>query len=34
VNVALPKSLRGAGNVTVLLTVDGQTANPVTLNFK
>jgi hypothetical protein len=30
----LPKSLRSAGNVTVQLTVDGQAANPVTLNFK
>lgn len=34
VNVMLPKSLRGSGNSTVLLTVDGQTANAVTLNFK
>ena len=34
VNVPLPKSLRGAGNVTVLLTVDGQTANAVSLTFK
>lgn len=34
VNVALPKSLRGAGSVTVQLTVDGQNANAVTLSFK
>ena len=34
VNVMLPKSLRGSGNSTVLLTVDGQTAKAVTLNFK
>ncbi|HEV2688046.1 MAG TPA: hypothetical protein VGV35_05815, partial [Bryobacteraceae bacterium] len=34
VNVLLPKSLRGAGNVNVVLTVDGQVANTVTLNFK
>lgn len=34
VNVTLPKSLRGSGNQTVLLTVDGQTANAVSLTFK
>ncbi len=34
VNVTLPKSLRGSGNTTVVLTVDGQTANPVSLNIK
>jgi len=34
VNVMLPKSLRGSGNTTILLTVDGQTANAVSLNFK
>jgi uncharacterized protein (TIGR03437 family) len=34
VNVTLPKSLRGAGTQTVLLTVDGQTANAVSLTFK
>lgn len=34
VNIVLPKSLRGSGNVTVGLTVDGQNANPVNLNFK
>jgi uncharacterized protein (TIGR03437 family) len=34
VNITLPKSLRGAGTQTVLLTVDGQTANAVSLTFK
>jgi len=34
VNILLPKSLRGTGNNTVLLTVDGQTANSVSVNFK
>ncbi len=34
VNLSLPKSLRGAGNVTLVLTVDGQSANAVMLNFK
>jgi len=34
VNVTLPKSLRGGGNQTVLLTVDGQTANAVSLTFR
>ena len=34
VNVTLPQSLRGAGSVTVLLTVDGQNANAVTVTFK
>ncbi len=34
VNLALPQSLKGAGNLAVLLTVDGQTANPVTVTFK
>jgi uncharacterized protein (TIGR03437 family) len=34
VNVTLPKSLRGGGSQTVLLTVDGQTANAVNLTFK
>jgi len=34
VNVTLPKSLRGGGPLTVLLTVDGQTANAVSLTFK
>jgi uncharacterized protein (TIGR03437 family) len=34
IDIPLPKSLRGAGNVIATLTVDGQTANTVTLNFK
>jgi hypothetical protein len=34
VNIALPKSLKGSGNVTVQLTVDGVAANPVSLNFQ
>lgn len=34
VNVALPLSLRGSGEVNVVLTVDGQTANTVTINIK
>jgi uncharacterized protein (TIGR03437 family) len=34
VNILLPKSLRGSGSVPVALTVDGQAANQVTLNFK
>jgi len=34
INILLPKSLRGAGNVNLQLTVDGQTANTVALNFK
>jgi uncharacterized protein (TIGR03437 family) len=34
VNILLPKSLRGAGTVTVVLTVDGQPANSVVLNFR
>lgn len=34
VNVTLPQSLRGAGAVTVQLTVDGQSANAVTVTFK
>lgn len=34
INVPLPQSLRGAGTVTVSLMVDGQTSNPVTVNFK
>ena len=34
VNILLPKSLRGAGNVNVQLSVDGQAANTVTLSFK
>jgi uncharacterized protein (TIGR03437 family) len=34
VNVVLPKSLRGTGNQTVTLTVDGLPANSTTLTFK
>jgi uncharacterized protein (TIGR03437 family) len=34
VNVIVPRSLAGAGEVPVVLTVDGQTANAVTLNVK
>ncbi|MGD0437707.1 MAG: hypothetical protein ABSB86_14690 [Bryobacteraceae bacterium] len=34
VNVALPQSLAGAGQVTVTLTVDGAAAPPVTLDFE
>jgi uncharacterized protein (TIGR03437 family) len=32
INVFLPLTLRGAGEVNVVLTVDGQTANVVTIN--
>jgi uncharacterized protein (TIGR03437 family) len=34
VNIALPKSLRGAGIQTLTLTVDGQTTTPVSLTLK
>ena len=34
VNVIVPPSLAGAGEVPVILTVGGQTANTVTLNIK
>lgn len=34
VNVAVPQSLAGAGEVPVVLTIDGQTANVVTINLK
>jgi uncharacterized protein (TIGR03437 family) len=34
VNITLPRSLIGAGAVTVALTVDTQAANPVTVTFK
>lgn len=34
VNMALPQSLRGAGNVNATLSVDGQAANVVGLAFK
>lgn len=33
VNVRIPKSLAGRGNVTVSLTVAGNSANPVTVNI-
>jgi len=34
VNIPLPQSLRGSGSLPVLLTVDGQNANAVTVTFK
>jgi uncharacterized protein (TIGR03437 family) len=34
VNVYVPRSLAGAGEVPVILTVDGITANVVTINIK
>ena len=34
VNILLPKSLRGSGLQSVVLTVDGQAANTVTVSFK
>jgi uncharacterized protein (TIGR03437 family) len=34
VNISLPKSLRGTGNATLVLTVDGQAANAVNVTFK
>lgn len=34
VNVVVPRALAGAGNVPVILTVDGVTANVVTINVK
>ncbi|HTB14367.1 MAG TPA: hypothetical protein VK752_22510 [Bryobacteraceae bacterium] len=34
VNVTLPASLSGSGEINVVLTVDGQTANPVTVNIR
>ncbi len=34
VNLLIPRSLAGVGEVPVLLTVDGQTANVVTLSFR
>ncbi len=34
VNVQLPRSLAGRGEVDVVLMVDGKTANPVWVNFK
>ena len=34
VNLVLPRSLAGAGEVPVVLTIDGQTANVVSINVK
>lgn len=34
VNIQIPASLRGRGDVNVVLTVDGQAANTVTLSFR
>ena len=34
VNLVIPRSLAGAGEVPVVLTIDGQTANVVTVNVK
>lgn len=34
VNVVVPRSLAGAGEVPIVLTLDGQTANVVTINLK
>jgi uncharacterized protein (TIGR03437 family) len=34
INVQIPRSLAGRGDVDVLVTVDGKTANPVTLRIK
>jgi uncharacterized protein (TIGR03437 family) len=34
VNLLVPRSLAGAGEVPIVLTVDGQTANVVTINVK
>ena len=34
VNIVIPRSLAGAGEVPVVLTIDGQTANAVTINIK
>jgi uncharacterized protein (TIGR03437 family) len=34
VNVALPLNLRGSGESNVMLTVDGQTSNTVTINVQ
>jgi uncharacterized protein (TIGR03437 family) len=34
VNVGLPLTLRGSGEVNVVLTVDGQTSNAVTINIQ
>jgi uncharacterized protein (TIGR03437 family) len=34
INAALPRTLAGGGQRTVVFTVDGKTANPVTLTFR
>lgn len=34
VNIKLPRSLAGRGEVDVILTVDGKAANPVRINFR
>jgi uncharacterized protein (TIGR03437 family) len=34
INVMVPPALAGAGEVPVVVTLDGQTANPVTINVK
>jgi uncharacterized protein (TIGR03437 family) len=34
VNIGLPLTLRGSGEVNVVLTVDGQTSNTVTINVR
>jgi uncharacterized protein (TIGR03437 family) len=34
VNVAVPRTLAGRGDVEVVLTVDGKTANPVTVSIR
>jgi uncharacterized protein (TIGR03437 family) len=34
VNLVIPRSLAGAGEVPVVLTIDGQTANVVSINLK
>jgi uncharacterized protein (TIGR03437 family) len=34
VNLVIPRSLAGAGEIPVVLTIDGQTANAVSINLK
>jgi uncharacterized protein (TIGR03437 family) len=34
INVVVPHSLAGAGEVPIVLTIDGQTANVVTISLK
>jgi uncharacterized protein (TIGR03437 family) len=34
INLRLPQSLRGRGDLDVVLTVDGKTANTVRINIK